>query len=101
MLDGPTSSKSKLTMLKNRGGLIFVSDDVNSICRYTEKVLRGFKNSMFTQYVNKKLVTQSLKILSPSVLDDDNHYLDQEFLNDHRHKSIYLIFQSYSIETRK
>ena len=99
MLDGPTSSKSKLTMLKNRGGLIFVSDDVNLICRCTEKVIRGFKNSMFTQYVNKKLVTESLKIIPPSVLDDDNHSSDQEFLNDHRHKLIYLIVQSY-IDTR-
>jgi len=39
-----STSKSKLTILKDRGGLNFASDDVNLICKCTEKIIRQYKN---------------------------------------------------------
>ena len=41
------------------------------------------------------MLSQKLKILPPTVLQNDNHILDQEFLYDHRQQLIYLIVQNY------
>jgi len=95
MLDGVPSNKSKLTILKNRSGLKFASDDVNFICHCTKKILRQNKDILLSKNINFKIVTETLKILPPSILDDYNHVLDQEPLYDHRQQVIYLIIQTY------
>lgn len=84
MLYSKPSNKSKLTTLKNRGGLTFASDDVNFICHYGEKILRQYKHVLLTPNINFKLVTETLKILPTSILDDNDHVFDQVPLYDHR-----------------
>lgn len=42
MLLAEPTTKSRLTMLKNRGGLKYASDDVVVICHSTEKIIRFF-----------------------------------------------------------
>jgi len=95
ILNGIVSTKSKLTILKNRGGLKYASDDVNLICRTTEKILRQNKQSLLSPNINFKIVTETMKILPPSVLDYNDHIMDQEPLYDHRQQVIYLIIQNY------
>lgn len=95
MLQVNPSSKSKLSVLKNRGGLIFASDDVILICHLTEKVIRQNKNALFSPNINFKIVTETLKILPPRVFDDRKHILEQEPLYDHRQQLIYLVIQNY------
>ena len=95
MLQIAPSSKSKLSVLKNRGGLIFASDDVYLTCLLTEKVFRQNKSVLKSRYINFRIVTETVKILPPRVFDDVEHMLDQEPLYDHRHQSIDLIIQNY------
>jgi len=95
MLYSEPSTKSKLTTLKNRGGLKFASDDVNFICHCGEKILRQYKHVLLTPNINFKLVTETFKILPTSILDFNDHILDQEPLYDHRQQMIYLIIQNY------
>lgn len=99
LLDGANSTfKSKLTILKNRGGLNFASDDVNFICKCTEKIIRQCKN-LLAENINTKLITKTLEILPITILDDNKHYLEQEpfskSLLDHRNQLILLIIQKY------
>jgi len=95
MLHSKPSTKSKLTILKNRGGLKFASDDVNFICHCGEKILRQYNHVLLTPNINFKLVTETFKILPTSILDFNDHILDQEPLYDHRQQVIYLIIQNY------
>lgn len=95
MLRGPVTEKSGLTKLKNRGGLNFASDDVRVICHNAEQIIRKHKHCLVTKDINFKLVTETLKILPYSILDNNNHVFDQEPLYDHRHQLIYLIIQNY------
>lgn len=95
ILDGTNSNfQSKLTILKNRGGLNFASDDVNFICKCTEKIIRQ-QNNLFAENIYIKLITETLQVLPSSILDDNNHYLEQEILMDHRNQLILLIIQKY------
>lgn len=52
ILNGNVTTKSKLTMIKNRSGLNFASDDVNIVCRTTEKVLRKYKDKLLLKNIN-------------------------------------------------
>jgi len=81
--------------LKNRGGLKYASDDVNLICHTTEKILQQNKQSLLSPNINFKIVTETMKRLPPSVLDYNDHIMDQEPLYDHRQQVIYLIIQNY------
>jgi len=94
LLDGTNSDfKSKLTLLKNRGGLCFAFDDVNFICKCTEKMIRQQENFLHIN-INLKLITETRKILPSSILNDE-HFQEQEFLLNHRKQLIVLIIQTY------
>jgi len=59
-IDGTNNDfKSKLTLLKNRGGLCFVSDDVNFICECTEKIIENMtrKLNMTRKQITRKFFT--------------------------------------------
>lgn len=88
------TSGSKLTALKNRGGLKYASDDVNYICYLTDKIIRRHQN-MLKANINLLLLTETLKKIPSSVLRNDEHTLEEEFLNEHRHQLICLIVQKY------
>jgi len=95
LLDGANSTyKSKLTILKDRGGLNFASDDVNLICKCTKKIIHQYKN-LFVKNINTILITKTLEILPSSILNDNKHYLEQELFMDHRNQLILLIIQKY------
>jgi len=94
MLHSESSTKSKLTTLKNRGGLKFASDDVNFICYCGEKILRQYKHVLLTPNIKFKLVTETFKILPTSILNYNDHILEEP-LYDHRQQVIYLIIQNY------
>lgn len=89
------SSKSKLSVLKNRGGLIFACDDVNLFCHLTEKIIRQNKTTFFSPTFNFRIVTETLKILPPRLFDDGKHILEREPLYDHRQQLIHLVEQNY------
>ncbi|KAL1488794.1 hypothetical protein ABEB36_014592 [Hypothenemus hampei] len=94
-LDGTNSSlKSRLTEIKNWRVLKFASDDVNYICKSTEKIIRQ-KKHLFTNNVYTHLIKETLKILRSTILDDDKHFLEQEPLMDYRSQIIVLIIQKY------
>jgi len=94
LLDGTNSDfKSKLTLLKNRGSLCFASDDVNFICKCTEKIIRQQENFLHVN-IDLKLITKTMKILPSSILNDE-HFQEQEFLLNHRNQLIVLIIQTY------
>ena len=95
MLLRHVSSQSKLTILKNNGGLNRASDDVITLCHFTEKVIRQFKDKLLSKNINYFIVTETLKLLPQSILDKDNHVFEQEPLYDHRHQLILLIIQNY------
>lgn len=99
LLQGTVTSKSKITFLKNRGGLNFASDDVYLICLNTEKVLRRYEKSLMSKNINFTVVSETLKILPRYIFDNDTHQYEQEVLHDHRQQLIYLIVQHY-LDTR-
>jgi len=84
LLDGTNSDfKSKLTLLlknllknsieyllKNRG-LCFASDDVNFICKCTEKIIRQQENVLYVN-ITLKLITETMTILPSSILNDEH-----------------------------
>jgi len=80
MLKHQGSTKSKLTVLKNWGGLQFASDDVYFICLSAEKIIRKNKASLLSKNIYQRLVTETLKIIPSSVLDDNEHFFEQVFL---------------------
>lgn len=95
LLDGANSTfKSKLTILKNRGGLNFASDDVNFICKCTEKIIRQSEN-LLAKNINTNIIIKTLEILPSTILDDNKHFLEQEPFMDHRNQLILLIIQKY------
>lgn len=95
MLEGDDTVKSKLTIKKNRGDLHFPSEDVIFICMSTEKTIRRHVHLLLTKDINNKLITERLQTLPNTILDSNNHILDQDPLYDHRHQLILLIIQKY------
>jgi len=88
---GSVTCKSKFTVLKNWGGLQFASDDIYFICLSAEKIIQKNKASLLSKNIYQRLVTETLKIIPSSVLDDNEYFFEQAFLRDHRQTLIYLI----------
>ena len=53
------------------------------------------KNALLGKNVNSLLMMESIKNLPNTILDNNDHVLDQEPLCDHRHKLILIIVQKY------
>lgn len=89
--NGRLATKSKLSLIKNRGGLIFVSEDINLICQSTENIIRGFKDSFLIKNIHNKIVIETLKILPDNIFNDE-HFISCQ---DHRDFLIYTIINNY------
>lgn len=89
-----TDEKGLNSTSKRGRGLIYPSDDVNSICRRAEKVIRRCEN-LYTRDINFRVIKETLEMLLSSILDDGDHYKSQEPLMDHRNQLILIIIQKY------
>jgi len=50
---------------------VFTSDNVNFICKYTEKIIRQQEKFLHVN-INLELITKTLKILPSSILNDEH-----------------------------
>jgi len=66
MLQSSSSIPSKLTLLKNRGGLHFASDDVYTICHCTEKIIRQYTDVLMSKNIYFIIVSKTLQIIPHS-----------------------------------
>ena len=86
---------SELKKIKNRGGLHFAGIDTFHICVTAEKVLRENKEILYSKNIMHRLVTETLKRLPRTILDDGLHLFEQETLCNHQHQLILLILHKY------
>lgn len=84
-----------MSELKNRGGLHFSSDDVNYICLTAEKVFRQNKHLMFSSTFLHIIFRETLKKIPSTILDKEEHSVEQDLLCDHRYKLILFILNKY------
>jgi len=93
LIGSNTQSNVSLITLRNWGGLNYASRDVQIICKCTETVIRRTKN-IFQKNIYTKTICDTLQIL-PKYIFDDNHFVEQEALMDHRSQLIMLIISKY------
>lgn len=87
------SDKPALISLKNRGGLNFSADFVIVICKLTERVIREQKN-LFAKNIFEIVTHNTLRRLPTNILDNQN-FLDQDPLLNHRNQLLMLIIKKY------
>jgi len=89
-------SASKLLDRKNRGGLIKPSNDVISLCKIAEKVIRSYQGICQNNVVNKMTLIAMTRISIERYFQNLSfHILDQESINNHLLQLIKLIFNFY------
>ncbi|KAJ8672257.1 hypothetical protein QAD02_003516 [Eretmocerus hayati] len=61
-----------------------------------KRVIRGYKHCLRqNDNIYQTLITETLKLLPPSVFLDDEHFFEQEFLSDHRYNLLHLVIKNY------
>ncbi|KAJ8685638.1 hypothetical protein QAD02_021431 [Eretmocerus hayati] len=96
LLTGKIEPNSQLTVLKNRGGLRFATDDVICIWNTAERVISRHQHCLReNDNIYQTLITDTLKLLPLSIFLDDEHFFEQEFLSDHRYKLLHLVIRNY------
>jgi len=93
LVDYSFENKTKLISLRNYGGLNYASQDVQTICKCTETVIRQTVD-IFVSNIYEKISCETLQILPKSIFND-NHFLEQELMMDHRSQLILLIISKY------
>lgn len=97
--------RNSLTSTKDKGGLIYPSDDVYFICKLCEKILRKFFVYTHHSKINNKDVHKMIRDVILHVMHSSNyqnifrclneHQLDFSFFEDHKYLLIKSICEKY------
>ena len=89
------TKKRWATRTKNRGGLVFPSEDVYHICLAAEQTFRMHIGNMHQKNFVHAMTNLILRKIGHDVFLQDQHFFNQEILNDHRYQLITLVTKSY------
>lgn len=93
------SPNNTLTMIKNKGGLLFASQDVIKVCKIVERILKqylsiGVKQTGLPQYM-LTIISKTLASCGDLFGDLSQHSIDQWNVDNHRNLLIKAIAEHY------